>query len=221
MTAHLGPLVRFRPALPSFGLVRRHPGLPDCGHGAASREVSRGLEQVLAEVAAVTPVIYEGPQAEVDRLAAAYGLTSSSGCKGGAVFSGRHLAVRALATTVPSGHCQRGRPRVRPEHHHDADDRRQPAVEGRQVGNFSGLIGKGIGIAVIDSGIANHPDLRTTACCTQWTSPVRARATATATARTWRASSPAAARRQPDAGRAALRGHGAGRALISLKVLGS
>jgi hypothetical protein len=58
--------------------------------------VSRGLQAVLA-TGGDAQVIYEGPQAEVDRLAASYGLRVTKRLQSGAVFSGHHTAIEALA----------------------------------------------------------------------------------------------------------------------------
>ena len=60
--------------------------------------VSRGLEQKLeAGGGGDTRVIYQGPQAEVDRLAGSYGLVVVQRLKGGAVLAGQNLAIEALA----------------------------------------------------------------------------------------------------------------------------
>src|SRR5215203_4360450 len=61
-------------------------------------KVSKGLEQTLeAGGGGEAKVIYEGPQAEASRLAEAYGLRVTKQLASGAVLSGSHLAIRALA----------------------------------------------------------------------------------------------------------------------------
>ena len=79
------------------------PDLADVGSGAGrlfstARRSRRGLEKKLAEGGgADTRVIYEGPQSEVDRLAASYGLQVVQRLAGGAVLAGQNLAIEALA----------------------------------------------------------------------------------------------------------------------------
>ena len=67
---------------------------------------------------------------------------------------------------------------VRHEHGPGADDGRESGL-GRAAGaarNFAGYIGKGIGIAIIDSGIrAKHPGPQEPRALRRWTSRARAR----------------------------------------------
>src|SRR6187401_2807708 len=59
--------------------------------------LSQGLARQVASGSAQIPVLYEGPQAEVDRLAQAYGLKVERKLGMGALFSGSAAAVNALA----------------------------------------------------------------------------------------------------------------------------
>ena len=106
-------------------------------------------------------MIYEGPQSEVDRLAAAYGLVVVKRLSGGAVLAGRNLAIEALARDGSVGLAGRGRAGVRPERGPGPVDGRQPPVEGG--GPERELLGpdwpRALAIAVIDSGFASHPDV--------------------------------------------------------------
>ncbi|HEX7778544.1 MAG TPA: S8 family peptidase, partial [Vicinamibacterales bacterium] len=105
-------------------------------------------------------VLYEGPQAEVDRLAAAYRVRVMKRLPSGAVFSGSSYDISALSMDQHVGALSQ-------------DDRvlGMTAVTSQSTGssqlwkaagnsgNFSGITGKGIGVAIIDSGIARHGDL--------------------------------------------------------------
>ena len=81
--------------------------------------VSRGLEEKLAAGGGdETKVIYQGPQAEADRLASAYGLKVTKRLAGGAVLSGQklhgHTARGCAGTQVVDRDFQQSRRHVGP-----------------------------------------------------------------------------------------------------------
>ncbi len=135
-----------------------------CPQGAMAQgaRVSRGLAKTLAAGGgAEVRVIYEGPQSEVDRLASAYGLAVVKRLSGGAVLGGQGLAVEALARDGRVGSLSEDA-RV---FGLNADPAQSTGASllwkaaGKST-NFSGLVGRGIGVAVIDSGIGSHPDVK-------------------------------------------------------------
>ena len=71
---------------------------PQSTNAQHKAKISKGLAQQISEGGAALSVIYEGPQAEADRLAAAYGLTVTKRLQGGAVLKGAASAVTALST---------------------------------------------------------------------------------------------------------------------------
>ena len=98
------------------------------------------------------------------------------------------------------------------------DDRRRPGV-GRVSVTVPALSGRGVTVAVIDSGIdTRHNALARRVIATQRLHRRRRHATCSATARTWRRSSPGAPAGPPT--RASYRGIASGAYLINLRVLG-
>jgi hypothetical protein len=71
--------------------------VPGVATGQNRAELSRGLANQLQAGAERIEVIYEGPQAEVERLAAAYGVRIRKRIPGGAVLSGNSQQLDALA----------------------------------------------------------------------------------------------------------------------------
>ncbi|MGE5834546.1 MAG: S8 family peptidase, partial [Acidobacteriota bacterium] len=107
-------------------------------------------------------VLYEGPQAEVDRLAGTYGVRVLKRLASGAVLGGSGSQIDALASDLNVAGLSQddvvlGMTNVTAQS--TGASQLWRAGSGKGSGNFSGLTGKGIGIAVIDSGIAAHEDL--------------------------------------------------------------
>jgi len=118
------------------------------------------LQKRLAQKAPAIDVIVEAPQAEVDRLARTYGLRVKRRLGMGAVLSGNSAQVQQAAsdanvaalaadevvfstmavTTVTTGANLLWN-------------------NGRSGRHFDGLTGAGVGVAVLDSGIARHADV--------------------------------------------------------------
>jgi subtilisin family serine protease len=104
-------------------------------------------------------VLYTGPQAEVDRLAASYWVEVVRRLEMGAVLAGNGSELQALASDGSVASL-----------YEDAVVFGTMATSARTTGasalwrgagrgNFGGLTGRGVTIALIDSGIANHPDI--------------------------------------------------------------
>src|SRR5690606_36949758 len=133
------------------------PGSAEAQHRA---RLAGSLERQIARSASSIDVIVQAPQEEVDRIARSYGLTVKRRLQMGAVLTGHSVQVDSAAndpnvaalaadevvystmavTTVTTG------------------SNLLWDAEGRD-GRFDGLTGAGIGVAVLDSGIANHPDV--------------------------------------------------------------
>ena len=135
----------------------------------SQRKLSRGLEKRLAETSDAVRVLYEGPQSEVDRLAAAYGLQVTKRMSAGAVFSGRPAQIRALS--------QDGNVYDLSEDAivHGTSDVTAQTTGADQVWRSTRAASAGSSaatsaIAVIDSGIAGHPDIASRVLIQQWTS---------------------------------------------------
>ena len=74
--------------LPVIGMFVAGLSFPALADAQQRARMSKGLEKLVSTGAADTSVIYEGPQAEVERLAATYGLSVRKQLPGGAVFVG-------------------------------------------------------------------------------------------------------------------------------------
>src|SRR5262245_45803805 len=126
-------------------------------------KLSRGLTQQLAtESAADVNVLYEGPQAEVDRLAGTYGVRVLKRLASGAVLGGSGRQINALSADVNVAGLSQddvvvGMTAVTAQS--TGASQLWKAGVGKGSGNVMGLTGRGIGVAVIDSGIAAHGDL--------------------------------------------------------------
>jgi len=138
----------------SFGLLAV-PGLAVAQNRA---DLSRGLAKQIQAGAERVQVIYEGPQAEVERLAQAYGLRVAKRLPGGAVFSGSGQQFDALAQDAGVGSLSQDELVMGMSLAAQSTGASQ--LFKTFAGNYSGLVGRGIGVAVIDSGIAAHSDLR-------------------------------------------------------------
>jgi serine protease AprX len=129
-------------------------------HADGRAKLSRTLEDRLSDPSVSSlNVIVQGPQSEIDRLASQYGIRVIKRLEMGAVVTGSPSEVKALAGDANVGRLA-------------ADDVvvSTMAVSTQATGanqlwggvdgsNFGGLVGSGIGIAVIDSGIGLHPDV--------------------------------------------------------------
>jgi subtilisin family serine protease len=122
--------------------------------------LSRGLRDFVARSQSGTkPVIVEGPQAEINRLASDYGLTIQKRLPSGAVFTASAGQIEML-----------GRDRMNAHVSEDSQVIGLMAVTAQTTGasqmwkgltgNFSGLVGRGVSIVVIDSGVGHHQDLQ-------------------------------------------------------------
>ncbi len=116
-------------------------------------------EHVAAQRAEGLEVLYEGPQAEVDRLAQTYGLDIVTRLDMGAVLSGSGPELMSLSTdrgvrslsengVVFSTMATTARTT-------GASDMWRSA----NSGGFGGYTGRGVTVALIDSGVSPHPDI--------------------------------------------------------------
>ena len=160
-------------------------------------------------------VIYEGPQAEADRLAKAYGVEVARHSTGGRCSPGPARSSRRSAAD-PNVRSLSDDGRCRDDGGDDGSPRGRASCGRARAGNFGGLTGAGITVAVIDSGwIGSTRTSRELMLGRNSRAP--ARATSTGTGRTWRGSSrDAAAGSGRTAPTSAWR---RARAIVSLKVL--
>ena len=133
------------------------PRVAEAQHRA---KLSKALAEQLTAGSTSLNVVFQGPQAEVDRVAKTYGVLVTKRLDMGAVLTGSGAQFDALA----------------------ADDNVTSLTEDGQVtstmaittqstganqlwaaqdgsSKFGGLTGAGIGVVVIDSGIGQHPDI--------------------------------------------------------------
>ncbi len=124
-------------------------------------ELSRGLDvQIASGTTETIRVLVSGPQAEVDRLVGLYGLQLLKRLDMGALVGGTAAQLDAVAGDPQVGSLV-------------ADDVVEGTMgtstqstganllwPGADGSAFGGLVGNGIGVAVLDSGLANHPDLQ-------------------------------------------------------------
>src|SRR6185503_4176209 len=104
-------------------------------------------------------VIFEGPQSEVDRLASAYGLSIAKRLPGGAVFTGNPGQIELLGRDRNVGRISEDAKVIGLMALPSQTTGASSLWKGK-FGNFGGLTGQGITVAVIDSGIANHQDVK-------------------------------------------------------------
>ena len=156
-------------------------------------KLSRGLTSQVRDGRPDMRVLYEGPKAEADRLAKEYGLKVRARFTGGAVLTGTSAQFDAAAVD-PNVHAITEDGRVQGTMATTTQSTGASQLWGRGLRNFGGLTGRGVTVAVIDSGVDRQPPGRRAQPDAReglHRRPVRA--TSTATARTWRGSSPGAA----------------------------
>ena len=164
-------------------------GRQRCGRTGQGAKLSEDLKRkIQAGDASATSVILSGSQATCDELAARHGLRVSRRLNGGAVVD---VPAGALAALSQDGDVD--------QLSSNSVVRSMMAVTNETIGSAllhtsdldgpRALTGKGIGVAVIDSGVANLPEIGK-AWWPAWTSPAPTPGTSSGTARTWPASSP-------------------------------
>jgi len=148
----------FLPAAGLFALLLAIGSPAEAQHRA---RLARGLEAVLASHASGEhEVLVILPQSEVKRVADAYDLTIVSLLDTGAVLSGTAAELDALANDPAIGTLSlNGRVSSTMAVSTQATGANQLWSAGRGTGNFDGLTGEGVGICVLDSGIAPHGDV--------------------------------------------------------------
>ncbi len=114
-------------------------------------------ESAAASAAAATRMIVSGTQEEILRLAERHGLRVAQTLNHGGALEGTPEQLKALSQDSTVGH-------ISP----DAIVESSMAVETTSIGadqvwegtgSFGRITGQGIGVAIIDSGISNHPEL--------------------------------------------------------------
>ena len=86
-----------RVLLPVIGMFVAGLSVPAPADAQHRARMSTGVEKLVSAGAADGNVIYEGPQAEVDRLATTYGLTVRKRLPGGAVLAGSATRIDRLS----------------------------------------------------------------------------------------------------------------------------
>ena len=104
-------------------------------------------------------VLYEGPKAEADRLAKAYGLKVARHFNGLAVLTGTSAQFDAAASD-PNVHSMTDDGRVQGTMATTTASTGASQLWGRGPRNYGGLTGAGITVAVIDSGVDRQPSGR-------------------------------------------------------------
>ncbi|MDA1307253.1 MAG: hypothetical protein O2917_08330, partial [Acidobacteria bacterium] len=105
-------------------------------------------------------VVLTAPQSVVDRLGRQYGLRLVKRMIAGGVFEGTVDQISNLAGDTQVGSLEENR-RVYSMAAVTAQSIGADQVwKGVNGSSFGGTTGRGVGIAVLDSGIGNHPDLR-------------------------------------------------------------
>jgi serine protease AprX len=122
------------------------------------------LQHVTRRVATPTRVIVDGARAQVEALSARHGVPVVRWLEHGAVLSGDAAAIARLAADETVAYLA-GDPIVRPSmvvsNQAVATDQTWKGSSGLLgIGGIPGVTGEGIGIAVVDSGIATHSALQ-------------------------------------------------------------
>ncbi|MEO8484337.1 MAG: S8 family peptidase, partial [Acidobacteriota bacterium] len=121
--------------------------------------LSRGLESRIADGASSVTVVVTAPQAEVERLASTYGLRVSKRLDQGAVLSGSSTQINRAAGDSNVGALAEDDLVISTMAVTTQSTGASLLWAGNGGKHFDGLTGQGIGVAVIDSGIAPHPDV--------------------------------------------------------------
>ena len=126
---------------------------------AQGAHLSRGLTDRLADPSTTSlNVIVQGPQAEIDRIASTYGVRVLKRMDMGAVVSGNPSQVRAVAGDSKVGSLTGDDVVVSTMAVTTQSTGANQLWKGADGTNFGGLVGSGVGVVVIDSGIGLHPD---------------------------------------------------------------
>ena len=158
-------------------------------HRARRAQLSEDLKRkIQAGDASATSAILSCSQATCDKLAARHGLRVSRRLNGGAVVDVPAGGLAALAQDsdvdqLSSNSVVRSMMAVTNETIGSA------LLHSSELGGPRSLTGKGIGVAVLDSGVAHVPELAR-AWWPAWTSQAPTSRTSSGTAHTWPASSP-------------------------------
>ena len=127
---------------------------------AQGARLSRGLQDRLADPATrAVNVIVQGPQAEIDRIAATYGVRVLKRLEMGAVVAASPAQVRAVAGDANVGSLTGDDVVVSTMATSPESTGADLLWAGANGTRFGGLVGSGVGVAVIDSGIGLHPDI--------------------------------------------------------------
>ena len=120
----------------------------------------RGLQDRLADPSTTSVnFIVQGPQAEIDRISSAYGVRVIKRMDMGAVVAGSPAQVRAVAGDSNVGSLTGDDVVVSTMAVSTQSTGANQLWQGADGTNFGGLVGSGVGVAVIDSGIGLHPDV--------------------------------------------------------------
>ncbi len=104
-------------------------------------------------------VILTAPQDEVDRLAQKYSLTIARRMFSGAVFEGTVSSIDALATDPNVSYVEEDRKTFSTMAVTTQATGADQVWQGSDGSSFGGITGKGVVIAVLDSGIDSHEDV--------------------------------------------------------------
>src|SRR5258708_18110272 len=124
-------------------------------HARVARDIA---DRIAKGDTSVTEIIVAGSSGTLEALATRYGVTLKKRIQGGAVFEATGGQIDAIAQDPDVDHVAGNSPVYR------MDAVTAQATGADQVWSgldqLRGITGRGIGVAVVDSGIANHPALR-------------------------------------------------------------
>ena len=117
------------------------------------------MDRLAAPSTTPVNVVVQGPPAEIDRIAATYGVRVVKRMDMGAVVSGSPAEVRAVAGDSNVGSLTGDDVVVSTMAVSTQSTGASQLWRGADGTSFGGLVGSGVGVVVIDSGIGLHPDV--------------------------------------------------------------
>ncbi len=161
MTVLVRPPTTCRRLLVLIGLIAIFTVVPREAFAQHRASLSRGLDaQIAAGGSDTLRVFLPGPQAEVDRVAGQYGLQVLKRLEMGAVLTGTASQVDLVANDAAVSALVADEVVVGTMGVSTQSTGANLLWPGADGSLFGGLVGRNIGIAILDSGLAPHADLR-------------------------------------------------------------
>jgi serine protease AprX len=162
---HMNPVAPQRPVkIRAFALIGTTVAVLLCPSLSAAQHQARlpkGLASRLVQQAhRPHDVLLTAPQSEIDRLAATYGVTVRSRYGFGALLRGSSAQIQAMAGDTQVSALALNEAVFSTMAVTTQATGANQLWQARGDSNFfGGLTGRGVGVAVIDSGVAAHPDI--------------------------------------------------------------